>query len=53
MKKNLVRPSQVKLLVGFQPNFTGQIRTIPSCAHHQHGPLCYTKWPLELDIEIF
>jgi hypothetical protein len=27
--------SQVKLLVGFQPNFTGVISTIPSCALHQ------------------
>jgi uncharacterized ferritin-like protein (DUF455 family) len=33
-KKNLVQPSQVKLLVGFQPNFTGVIGTIHSCAHH-------------------
>jgi hypothetical protein len=32
----LVRPSQVKLLVGFQLNFTGVISTIPSCAHHLH-----------------
>jgi hypothetical protein len=29
-KKNLVRPLQVKLLVGFQPNLTGVISTIPS-----------------------
>jgi hypothetical protein len=31
-----VRPSQVKLLVGFQPNFTGVICTIPSWASCQH-----------------
>jgi hypothetical protein len=27
------RPSLVKLLVEYQPNFTGESRTIPSCAH--------------------
>jgi hypothetical protein len=37
--------------VGFQPNFTGVISTIPSCAHHRHIlPRC-TKWPSELYIE--
>jgi hypothetical protein len=47
----LARPSQVKLLVGFQPNFTGVISTIPSCEHHPHVPLGCTKWPPELKIE--
>jgi hypothetical protein len=30
----LVRASQVKLLMGFQPNFTGVISTIPCYVHH-------------------
>jgi hypothetical protein len=29
VRLKLVRTSQVKLLVGFQPNFTGVISTIP------------------------
>jgi hypothetical protein len=32
VRVKLVRPSQVKLLVGFQLNFTGVISTIPCCA---------------------
>jgi hypothetical protein len=47
----LVRPSQVKLLVGFQPNLTGVISSIRSCAHHWHIPLRCTKWLPELKIE--
>jgi hypothetical protein len=47
----LVQPSQDKLLVGFQPNFTGVISTIPSCAHYQHISLHCTKLPQELKIE--
>jgi hypothetical protein len=39
----LVRPSQVKLLMGFQPNFTGVISTIPSCAQYWHIPLLLHK----------
>jgi hypothetical protein len=38
-------------MVGFQPNFTGVISTIPCCAHHQLFPLHCTKWPSELKIE--
>jgi hypothetical protein len=37
--------------VGFQPNFTGVIITIPSCALHWHFPLLCTKWLPELKIE--
>jgi hypothetical protein len=37
--KNIVRSSQVILLVGFQPNFTGEISTILSCVHHRHKSL--------------
>jgi hypothetical protein len=44
--KNLVWPSQVKLLVRFQPNFTGVIST-----HHRHVLLCCTKWLPELKQE--
>jgi hypothetical protein len=47
----LVRPSQVKLLVGFQQNFTGVISIILSCAHHNHVTLHCTKWLSELKIE--
>jgi hypothetical protein len=32
-EKNIVRPSQVKLLVGFQPNFTGVISAIPKVVY--------------------
>jgi hypothetical protein len=39
--------------VGFQPNFTGVISTIPSCAQYQHILLRYTKWPTELKKEKF
>jgi hypothetical protein len=46
-----VNPSQVRLLVGFQQKITRVISTIPSFAHHQHVPLCCTKWPLELKLE--
>jgi hypothetical protein len=41
-KKKLVWFSKVKLLVGFQPNFTGVISTIPNCAYSQHFPLLVT-----------
>jgi hypothetical protein len=44
----LVRPSQVQLLVGFQPKFTEVISNSPSCAHHRHILLCYTKRPPDL-----
>jgi hypothetical protein len=47
----LIRPSQVKLLVGFQQNFTGMVSTLPSCAHHRHVPLRCKRWPQELKIE--
>jgi hypothetical protein len=46
--KNIVWPSQGKLLVGFELNFTGVISTIPSCAHRRHVPLRCTKRPTEL-----
>jgi hypothetical protein len=32
--KDLDQPSQVKLLVGFLPNFTGVISIIPSSAQY-------------------
>jgi hypothetical protein len=35
----VVRPSQVKQLVEFQPNLLGVIGTIPSCAQNRHVPL--------------
>jgi hypothetical protein len=41
--KNLVRLSQVKLLVRFQSNFTGVISSILSCAYRQHVLLRCTK----------
>jgi hypothetical protein len=49
----LVRFSKVKLLVGFQPNFTALvISTIPSCAYTRlHVLLCLTKWLQRLKIE--
>jgi hypothetical protein len=50
-KINLFRPSQVKLLVGFQPNSTVLVITIPCCAHRQHVVLHCTKWPPELKIK--
>jgi hypothetical protein len=50
--KNLVWPSHVKLLVGFQPNFTGVISTIPRCAHRRHVPLRCTKLLPEQKIKI-
>jgi hypothetical protein len=37
--------------VGFQPNFTGEIKTITGCAHHGHILLRCSKWPPELKIE--
>lgn len=40
IEKNIVRPSQVKQVVGFQRNFTGVMNTILSFAHHWHVPLC-------------
>jgi hypothetical protein len=49
--ENLVRPSQVKLLVGFQPKFAGMISTIPYCVLHQHIPFHCTKWSPPLKIE--
>jgi hypothetical protein len=50
-KENLVQPKQVKLSMGFQPNFTGVSSTIPSCAHGWHNPFHCTKWQPELKIE--
>jgi hypothetical protein len=46
-----VWPSHVKLLVGFQPNFTGVIITIPSCAQYQQVLRHCTKWLPGLKIE--
>jgi hypothetical protein len=36
--------------VGFRPNFTGVISTIPSCAHHRYVLLRCTKLPPKLKI---
>jgi hypothetical protein len=49
--RKILSGSQVRLLVGFQPNFTGVISTIPSCAHHWYVPLSSIKWPPELKTE--
>jgi hypothetical protein len=51
VRLSALSPSQVKLLVGFQPNFTAVISTIPSCAQYRHVPLHCTKWSPEQKIE--
>jgi hypothetical protein len=48
----VVRLSQVKLLTGFQWNFTEVINTIPTCAHCWHVLFNCTIWLPKLKIEI-
>jgi hypothetical protein len=49
-RMKLVRLSHVKVLAGFQTNFTGSISTNPYCAYRRHVSLHLTTWP-ELELE--